>query len=235
MKGQKQRQVGNWTGGLVSNTTTTNKACWAASGCALLSFKRYGMLELEGNFAISLIPVFQEEVQRAYSQAKPQDCSWQWALLHPIPLTTSPARPQGPKHSLKPCRDNTVQVLQTLCNYFQRQYLLNSSIIFLSSFFPLAFFHSFILLILSAFLPSFILSVLYFHLCFQCFLFFPSLLKVSNQPSPFMSSSSSDSINHGSKIFRKKITESSRKQNLTLLYSGNYLHSIYIVFTMIYI
>ena len=161
-------------------------------------------------------------------------------------MTVSPAPPHlsdhqswtvpGPQHSLKLCRDNTVQGLQNLCNYFQRQYLLNSSIIFLSSFFPLAFFHSFILLILPFCLPFFfLLPILYFHLYFHYFLFFPSLLMVSNQPSTFMSSSSSDSINHRSKTFGKKITESSRKQNLTLLYSGNYLHSIYIVFTMIYI
>ena len=35
--------------------------------------------------------------------------------------------------------------------------------------------------------------------------------------------------------YLKKIPESSMKQNSNLLYTGNYLHSIYIVFTTIYI
>ena len=39
-----------------------------------------------------------------------------------------------------------------------------------------------------------------------------------------------DSTNGGSKIFRKKIPESSKKQNLNLLHASNYLLSIYSVF-----
>ena len=42
-----------------------------------------------------------------------------------------------------------------------------------------------------------------------------------------------DSINCGPKIFRKKIPESSKKQNLNLLCTCNYLHSIYIVLGII--
>ena len=41
--------------------------------------------------------------------------------------------------------------------------------------------------------------------------------------------------NCGSKILRKKIPESSQKQNLNLLCAGNYLHSVYIVVTTNYI
>ena len=33
----------------------------------------------------------------------------------------------------------------------------------------------------------------------------------------------------------KKIQENSKKQNMNLLHIGNYLHSVYIVFTTIYI
>ena len=47
---------------------------------------------------------------------------------------------------------------------------------------------------------------------------------------------SADSTNQGSKIFeKKKIPERSKKQNLILPCAGNYLHSIYIVFTIIYL
>ena len=48
-------------------------------------------------------------------------------------------------------------------------------------------------------------------------------------------SSLTDSTNSRSKISRKKIPESSKKQNLNLPHSGNYSHSIYLVFTIIYI
>ena len=37
------------------------------------------------------------------------------------------------------------------------------------------------------------------------------------------------------KNIRKKISGSSKKQNFNLPHAGNYLHSIYIVFTTIYI
>ena len=37
------------------------------------------------------------------------------------------------------------------------------------------------------------------------------------------------------KYSEKKITENSKKQNLSLLHAGNYLHGIYIVFSTIYI
>jgi len=39
---------------------------------------------------------------------------------------------------------------------------------------------------------------------------------------------SMDSANWGSKIFGKKNPENSKKQNLNLLHTGNYFHSIYI-------
>ena len=65
--------------------------------------------------------------------------------------------------------------------------------------------------------------------------FFHSLTpEAHSQPSMPAGSTSADSTNHGSKIF-KKFPESSKKQNLNLLHDGNYLHSIYIVFTIIYI
>ena len=51
----------------------------------------------------------------------------------------------------------------------------------------------------------------------------------SSQPSVSTGSLSADSTNLRSKIFFL-IPESSKKQNLNLLYTGYYLHSIYIVF-----
>ena len=54
-------------------------------------------------------------------------------------------------------------------------------------------------------------------------------------PSYLQGSESTDSMNHGLKILKNKSPESSQKLNLNLLHSGNYLHSIYIIFTIIYI
>lgn len=49
-----------------------------------------------------------------------------------------------------------------------------------------------------------------------------------------VSSTSSDSRNQGSKIFKgKTFLESSKKQNLNLPCTGNYLHSVYIVLEII--
>lgn len=42
-----------------------------------------------------------------------------------------------------------------------------------------------------------------------------------------------DSTNHDLKIFEKKNLEASKKQNLSLLHSSNYLQSIYIVFSIV--
>ena len=50
-----------------------------------------------------------------------------------------------------------------------------------------------------------------------------------NELTIYESSSSSDSTNHGSKIFREVISEMSKKQT----WICNNLHSIYIVFTII--
>lgn len=60
-----------------------------------------------------------------------------------------------------------------------------------------------------------------------------SLIKCS-WPSISLVSVSEDLMNHGSKIFEKKFPESSKKQNLNLANAGNYIHSIYIVFTTTY-
>ena len=51
-----------------------------------------------------------------------------------------------------------------------------------------------------------------------------------------MDATPTDSTNHRSKIFTdKKIPESSKKQNLNLLHTGNYLHCIYSYLHIIYI
>ena len=47
-------------------------------------------------------------------------------------------------------------------------------------------------------------------------------------------STSTDSSNHRSKIFEKKISASYKKQYLNLPRFSNYLHVIYIVFTTVY-
>ena len=62
--------------------------------------------------------------------------------------------------------------------------------------------------------------------------FFPCLdQQIYRQSQPFIYAAST---NHGSKIFEKKIPESSIKQNLNLLHAGNYLNSIYIVLITIH-
>lgn len=53
-------------------------------------------------------------------------------------------------------------------------------------------------------------------------------------PSYLQGSESTDSTNRGLKILKNKSPESSQKLNLNLLHSGNYLHSIYIIFTTMY-
>ena len=58
---------------------------------------------------------------------------------------------------------------------------------------------------------------------------------ICSRSSVSVGSASVDSSNHRSKIFGKKVPESSKKQNLNLLCTGDYLHSIYIVFTATYI
>ena len=42
-----------------------------------------------------------------------------------------------------------------------------------------------------------------------------------------------DSTNHILKIFFKKISDSSKKQNLNFVHAGNYLHSIYTLLDII--
>ena len=54
-------------------------------------------------------------------------------------------------------------------------------------------------------------------------------------PSYLQGSESTDSMNRGLEILKNKSPESSKKLNLNLLHFGNYLHSIYIIFTIIYI
>ena len=61
------------------------------------------------------------------------------------------------------------------------------------------------------------------------------VVMVPTWPSASAGSTSEDSINLGSKIFRRKIPGSSQKQHLNLPHKGNYLHSIYSVFITIYI
>ena len=58
---------------------------------------------------------------------------------------------------------------------------------------------------------------------------------ICSQSSISVGSTSVDSSNHGSKIFGEKVLESSEKQNLNLLCTGDYFHSIYTVFTTTYI
>ena len=48
-----------------------------------------------------------------------------------------------------------------------------------------------------------------------------------------MVSTSAYSTNYGLKLFRKKFSEISKRQNLNSLCTGNYLHSIYIIFGVI--
>ena len=54
-------------------------------------------------------------------------------------------------------------------------------------------------------------------------------------PSVPVGSSFVNSINHVSKIFRKKIPERFQKPNLNLSHTISYLYTIYIVFTTSYI
>ena len=54
-----------------------------------------------------------------------------------------------------------------------------------------------------------------------------------SQPSVSTGSTSMNSTKHKWKIFKGKIPESSKKQNLNLLQPINYLHSIYIVLSFI--
>ena len=70
--------------------------------------------------------------------------------------------------------------------------------------------------------------------CPEKFYILPILIVSDSLPSMSLVFASMDSTNLGSKIFRKnKIPGSSKKQNLSLLCTSNYLRNIYVVLGII--
>ena len=77
-------------------------------------------------------------------------------------------------------------------------------------------------------------SYLYLNFHHSSIFYFNLYICIYSQSFVPAGSASMDSANHKLKTLRKKIPESFQKQNLNLSFQ-NYLHSIYIVFTTIYI
>ena len=178
--------------------------------------------------------MFQEEVQRACIQAKPRD--WfmtELDLLYPVSLTASLARSQGPKRSLKPCKESTVQdlqkSLQLLSEIVPAKFLRHFSSKFFSSCLP-----SFLCSFDPSFLPSFILSFISAYIFIFCPffpLFFHGIQSVLHIHGFFIPRFNWPQIKNTQK---KKNSRKFQKTKLDFAAFWQLSTYIYIVFTMIY-